>query len=101
MKRITSFVLGFSLVAMLSFAATGTTAGYLNSKENSTEELSDTVSYKINGTGVWKDIPKGVSCGIGFVATVVTLPSVATGVAALGWAVLASGTIAACAAALD
>jgi|SRR5215510_6973267 len=101
MKRITSFVLGFSLVAMLSFAVTGTTAGNLSSTENSTKELSDTVSYNITGAGKWQDVAEGVACGIGFVASVVFLPTIATGAGAIGWAVLASGTAAACAGAMN
>jgi hypothetical protein len=101
MKRITSIMLSLSIVALLSFAATGIASGNPNSMQNTTEELLDTAIDAMNGMGdpPWQNIAEGIGCGVMTVLTVATVPANLTGAGILPWLGLATSTVALCGAA--
>jgi hypothetical protein len=100
MKRLTAFLLSFSLVAMLSFAATGVAAAD-PSLSQKTVRMSDTAVNLLIGAHDpgWENFLEGAMCGTGIIVSILTFPANFTGVAAVVWVGLATGTVAACAAA--
>src|SRR5262245_46369224 len=100
MKRIMPYVLSLSLVALLSFTATGTAVNRHSSI--STVQLSDAVVNEMLGRDDpgWVKYLEVFGCGVGIVASVATFPTITTGYGLILWAALASGTAALCGVAL-
>ncbi|MCI0337281.1 MAG: hypothetical protein L0226_06880 [Acidobacteria bacterium] len=97
MKKLISLVLSLSLIAFISFTATGAATENLKPQQNAAR-LTDTAIQQMYGTGPTSKFFDGVACGAGIVAIAAGTLS---GVGALGAFLIVTGTVASCANAFD